>query len=300
MLTPNNYLEVGYSGYSGNDDWLSATRSEADPFTDYSPPGGGPGVSSGNILYPYLFELERDQVDVKLSTHAESFIKGDHDFKFGVSYGTGDGNTRVGAGPRGVYYYRYEYTYTYYGYEYSYPYYYRVTARPYFYGADSENIAAFVDDSWKITGNVTLNLGVRFDRTTSDIPDYPVLGPELEPDLRDHPGAAGRRRLVALVAPRRTRLADQRRRRAARLLRQVLRRQRHRQLVRAAARRAELSVRVLGRTERAVDTVLPLRAEGHHRRSEPEAAGNGSAHPGLRAPGGAQHGQSASRASTRT
>jgi hypothetical protein len=175
VLGSDNLLEVRYAGYSGDDNWLSRTRATADPFIDYSPPGGGPAQFSQNLWYPYIWDLSRDQLDVTLSHHAEEFLKGDHDFKFGVSYGQGEGDTITAGGLNGVYYYRYEYTYEYYGYEYTYPYYYRVTARPYHYGAEAESISAFVDDSWRVTENLTLNLGLRFDQHTADIPDYPLL-----------------------------------------------------------------------------------------------------------------------------
>ncbi len=175
VLNERNLLEIGYAGWRGEEHWRSRTGSTEDPFIDYSPPGGGPPLYSGSLWYPYDYDLARDQVDATLSTHADDFLKGDHEFKFGVAYGQGSADTILTGGPRGRYYYRYEYVYEYYGYEYVYPYYYRATARAYHYGADSETISAFVDDSWQITPNLTLNLGLRFDQINSDIPDFPRL-----------------------------------------------------------------------------------------------------------------------------
>ncbi len=175
VLSPNNLLEINYAGYSADEHWRSRTGSTDDPFIDYIPPDGGPPRYSGSLWYPYEWDLKRDQVDAKLSTHADNLLKGDHDFKFGVGYGTGEGDTTTAGGTNGRYFYKYEYTYEYYGYEYTYPYYYRVTARAYHYGAETETISAFVDDSWQITPNLTLNLGVRYDKVNSDIPDYPKL-----------------------------------------------------------------------------------------------------------------------------
>ena len=181
VLTPNDYLEVLYAGYSGTDNLLSATGSTAAPYADYSPADGGPTQSSGGYQWPYRWVLGRDQVDVKLSHHADDLLGGDHDFKFGISYGTGSGDTRTGIGPNGVSFYRYEY---YPGY----PLYYRYSARPYHYGADTKVASAFVDDSWQVNSNLTLNVGVRYDRHNGEIPDFPRLNDDWSPTSDIIPG----------------------------------------------------------------------------------------------------------------
>ena len=183
VLTPNDYLEIIYAGYSGKDNLLSATGSMAAPYTDYSPAEGGPSQSSGSPGYQYRWTLGRDQLDAKLSHHADDLLGGDHDFKFGISYGTGSGDTRTGGGPNGVYFYRYEY---YPGY----PYYYRVTARPFHYGADTRSVSAFIDDSWKVTSSLTLNVGVRYDRHNGEIPDFPKLNQDWSATSDIIPGVA--------------------------------------------------------------------------------------------------------------
>ncbi len=175
LFGSSTLFEARYAGYSGDDDWVSSTGSFADPFIDYSPPGGGPAVQSEGIWYPYRWDLANDQADVKLSTHAADFLGGDHEFKFGITFSRGEGDTIVAGGENGVYFYRYEYSYEYYGYTYTTPYYYRVTARPYHYGAETETISAFVQDSWQIGDRLTLNVGVRYDDVSSDIPDFPRL-----------------------------------------------------------------------------------------------------------------------------
>ncbi len=168
VLTPDDYLEILYAGYSGKDSLLSATGSQAAPYADYSPADGGPTQYSGSPGYQYRWTLGRDQLDVKFSHHADDLLAGDHDFKFGVSYGSGTGDTRTGGGPNGVYFYRYEY---YAGY----PSYYRVSARPFHYGADTTAASAFADDSWQVHPGLTLNVGVRYDRHKGEIPDFPKL-----------------------------------------------------------------------------------------------------------------------------
>jgi len=81
-----------------------------------------------------------------VSTYADDFLGGDHEFKFGVSYDKGKDEVTTSGGVNGRYYYRYEYYYPGYGY---YPYYYRVTGRAYMYGSDNEAISAYIDDSWQ-------------------------------------------------------------------------------------------------------------------------------------------------------
>jgi len=90
---------------------------------------------------------------VAVSTYADDFLGGDHEFKFGVSYDKGMDETTSSGGIRGRYFYRYVYTYTYdyYGYEYDYDYeyFYRTTAAAYTYGSENETISGFIDDSWQ-------------------------------------------------------------------------------------------------------------------------------------------------------
>ncbi len=189
VLGPNTLLEASYAGYRGIENYQSKTRSQDDPFFDKAPPGGGPWHYSGSLWYPYVWDIARDQIDIKLSTHAADFIKGDHDYTFGVSYGVGEGDTVTAGGLNGVYYYRNEYSYDYYGYTYTYEYYYRASARAYHYGAETETISAFIDDSWQVTDNLTLNVGVRIDSISSDIPDYPLLDMSWNPTGDTIPGA---------------------------------------------------------------------------------------------------------------
>ena len=52
---------------------------------------------------------------------------------------------------------------------------------PFYYGAISESIGAFVTDSWEISSRLTLNIGVRYDRHDARIPDYPRLDMDANP-----------------------------------------------------------------------------------------------------------------------
>ena len=175
----STFLEVAYSGYDGIDIYESRTGSLEDPFIDYSPPGGGPARYSGGLYYPWNWDTSQEALDVTVSTYADDFLGGDHEFKFGVGYNTGEAFSTIGGGINGRYFYRYVYTYEYeyYGTIYSndYEYFYRVTADAYTYGAENENISAFVDDSWRVNDKLTINVGVRYDDLSSDVPANPRL-----------------------------------------------------------------------------------------------------------------------------
>ena len=178
VLNANQTIEAHYAGYTGEDFWHSQTESTEPPFIDYT---NNPETYSGGLWYPYDYELSRDQVDVKMTQHADGLITGEHDFKFGISYGQGENDTIITSGANGTYYYKYEY---YAGY----PYYYKVEARPYHYGAESDSWAAFVDDAWRINDKLTLNVGVRFDQHGGDIPSYDRLDQQSRPTGEKIPG----------------------------------------------------------------------------------------------------------------
>jgi hypothetical protein len=168
VLSDVTFFEAHYTGWISNDFWRSQTGSTEPWYTDYSQT---PAVGSGSIWYPYDYKLGRDQADVKLSHYTDKFIAGDHDFKFGVSYSTGTAETEAfpcfGGECKWYYYY--------------YPYYYTYTRYPFRYGSDAQDFSAFVDDSWRITDKLTVNLGVRWDRNGGDIPAYPILDNDRNP-----------------------------------------------------------------------------------------------------------------------
>jgi outer membrane receptor protein involved in Fe transport len=171
VLGSKNLFEFHYAGWWSDDFWRSQTGSTEPPFVDYSPPGGGPPVYSGGVLFPFDYVTYLHQFNAKLSHFADDFIQGDHDFKFGVQYSYGSAETDIFAGLGGSYYYHYVYE----GYYGSYSNYYKYTFTPFRYGAKQTAASAFVDDSWQINDRLTLNLGVRYDRQNGRIPSYPRL-----------------------------------------------------------------------------------------------------------------------------
>jgi len=190
VFTDRTFVEARYSGWSSNDDNLSQTGSTEPAFFDLTPDDGGPVRYYGGVYYPWMYDTSLDQVSVSVSHFADDFIKGSHDFKFGVQASQGIAETRVAGSFTGSYYYRYAYWYDYYetGTDYFYENFYKVTGLPYWYGNDQQSWSAFIDDSWTITNRLTLNLGVRFDNHTGVYPSFPRLGFDWQPSGETIPG----------------------------------------------------------------------------------------------------------------
>jgi outer membrane receptor protein involved in Fe transport len=181
ILSDRTVFEAKYTGWTGPSSWESQTGSTEDPFVEWNPPGGGPETYSGGAIWPYEYDLDRDQFDVSLSHFADDFLAGDHEFKFGVQYNKASAETAGGPGPRGVYYYHYVYEYDYYGTIYEYEYFGKYINNPFYYGNEQDALSAYVDDSWRVNDKVTLRLGVRYDKHDAWIPDYPVLDVDWNP-----------------------------------------------------------------------------------------------------------------------
>ena len=171
-LSPNLLMEANYSGWWSDDLYQSQLGVVEDPFFDFSPPGGGPTTYSGGIYYPYDYNTSRNQFRGKVTYYAEDFLKAQHEFKFGVQFSTGKAFTEsVSYGANG--FYEYHYAYDYYGTIYNYTY--RVYQNPFQYGAENKELGLFLDDTINVSDKLTLNVGVRFDHNTADIPEYDRL-----------------------------------------------------------------------------------------------------------------------------
>lgn len=181
IFSDRTYLEARYSGWKSNDDNLSTTGSSDPAFIDYSPPGGGPTRYFGGLWYPWQYDTSTDQFNVTVSHFADDFLKGDHDFKFGIQANNGEAKTVIAPSANGTYYYHYTYNYDYYGTIYPYEYYYKIDGNPYYYGNEQELWGVFIDDSWAVSDRLTINLGLRFDRSTGIIPAFDILNATGQP-----------------------------------------------------------------------------------------------------------------------
>jgi len=129
--------------------------------------------SNANMLlysrgWYYLADRTRLQANASLTHYAEDFIKGSHDFKFGVEVERSTCRSRGGypgtGGPLGdnIYYYDYVgygYTGNYLAYQYE----------GYDFNAPYTRVEGFVQDSWQITPRLNINLGVRLSQNWGQI-----------------------------------------------------------------------------------------------------------------------------------
>jgi hypothetical protein len=179
ILSPKTFIDFKAAGFSGyyNLNPRSGRDVAGHYFDDDAPdsvPGGGPG--SGNKRHyssGYFGEHDRTrgQINASLTHYAEDFIKGNHDFKFGVEFEGAKVRNKygyTGQGPNGPGWYYEDYWgpsyYSYYygsAYDYVGPY---LATQYVGYEAKTRYIRleAFVQDSWQITDRLNINLGLRF------------------------------------------------------------------------------------------------------------------------------------------
>lgn len=163
-LSSSFLLEAHYGGWRVYGVQNGAQPNTLDPFIDFTPLAGGPPLSSGGVVYPWDNVMNRNQANAKATYYAQNFLKSQHEFRFGVQWSRGESDYQTAAGANGFY------TYSLYGYTY------RVYQSPYHYGGMNKEFGSFVDDTITVSPRLTLNLGVRFDHNTGDIPGYPILG----------------------------------------------------------------------------------------------------------------------------
>jgi len=156
-LSSKTTLDVRYSGFYGN-----VTALPTDPDAPLSQPrifDFDSGLLTGGPPFWYDYDVKRTTVTAKVSHHADDFLSGDHDFRFGVQYND--------AGVTGIYGYNdLVLTYTYGGKPYSYGY----ERQVFTYSGDARNIGAFVDDSFRVNERLTLSLGLRYDHSRAFSP----------------------------------------------------------------------------------------------------------------------------------
>lgn len=157
-------VEAHYAGWSQHEFGHGLQPNTLDPFIDYTPAGVGTNpVYTGGVTYPYEYLTSRHQVNGKISYFADKFLKSQHEFRFGVQWSRGLADTLTAAGANGFY------TYNYYGNQY------RVYQEPYRYGGITHDLGIFMDDTVTVNSRLTLNLGMRFDHNSGDIPSYQNL-----------------------------------------------------------------------------------------------------------------------------
>jgi outer membrane receptor protein involved in Fe transport len=158
-------------------------RDRFDPHSgDFTTPGhvdSGTGVASVNTTELHTRQNQNQtSVAATLSRSADNFIKGSHDFKFGVQYSQGTNLQNQGL-PGGVSFLDY----------YGLPY--RMTVRTTSSVIGRVRTAgAYVQDNWSATERVTLNLGLRFDHSMGDIPATNQLDPTFTDSVGTYAGVS--------------------------------------------------------------------------------------------------------------
>jgi len=121
------------------------------------------GQGSGGSYGFGSFGRRRIDLEGKVTHYAADFLEASHDFKFGVQFARGGHDGFYGY-PGGAFYYDYA----------GEPYiaYFR---QPLVYGGQSQNLGAFAEDTLRLGDRLSVNLGVRFDRSQARSQDLPAV-----------------------------------------------------------------------------------------------------------------------------
>jgi outer membrane receptor protein involved in Fe transport len=160
VMSDKTVLEARVSGFYGKD--------HADPLVE-SEPRIKPryidldtGEITGGIYSWYDGDSWKTAASVKLSHFSDKFLGGSHDFKFGVQFNKGGGDYVSGFN---------DYIYTSGGVpSYAYGY-----ATPGHVAGNERGLGVFVDDTFRLSDRLTLNLGVRYDNSRASFDSYPLL-----------------------------------------------------------------------------------------------------------------------------
>jgi len=173
-LSQRTTLDFRYSGFYGNvNEYPSDPNAPRDQrrFVDLDT-----GLITGGHYYWYNYDSRRTTLTAKLSHHADDFLGGDHDFRFGVQYNN--------ASVTGIYGYNDTvFSYSYYGYQYNYGY----ERQLFSYSGTARNIGAFADDSFRVNDRLTLNVGLRYDYSKAFAPEQDELDENKNPTGTTYP-----------------------------------------------------------------------------------------------------------------
>ena len=114
-----------------------------------------------NSAWFYRGDRTRLQANVSVTHHADDFIKGNHDFKFGADFIYNTERDRYGY-TNGAYYLDYDGS----------PYW-RIEYEGYDVKADMKTFSFYAQDSWTISDRLTINPGIRVDLSRGGVNDIP-------------------------------------------------------------------------------------------------------------------------------
>ncbi len=172
VLSDKTYIEARVSGFYGKD--------HADPLQDGEPRVKpryldlDTGQITGGIYSWYDGDSWKSAASFKVSHFSDKFLGGSHDFKFGVQFNEGGGDYVSGYN---------DYIRTYSGvpaYAYGY-------LTPGHVAGKTRGIGLYVDDTFRLSERLTLNLGVRYDYNKAGFDSYPLLDVEGNPTGQSTP-----------------------------------------------------------------------------------------------------------------
>lgn len=160
VISKDSFFDLKYAGYYSPNDYQPAFGGSI-----YDPPhyDGATGVTFNGPVWPWFYKVTRNQANATLTHFADDFLAGDHEFKVGVQFNRGSTDTYGGYGGGKFYYDFGGEPYLLYEWD---------TNR---YGGTVINVGGFIDDSWKVSNRLTINLGLRFDHHDAYIPALPLM-----------------------------------------------------------------------------------------------------------------------------
>jgi hypothetical protein len=160
VISDKTFFEARYAGFYGYDRWAPNSGSTSIPgHYDLAT-----GVYSMNSVSWYDGNIWKTQVSAKLTHYIET-SKGSHNLRGGVQYINGGTDYRQGLSG-GMEYYDYAGQPD------------ELLVQAPYHGGDSSkmwNIGAYIDDTWDINDHIGLTLGLRFDHSIGNVPNYPQL-----------------------------------------------------------------------------------------------------------------------------
>jgi hypothetical protein len=156
LFSDYTFMETKLAYFSGYYDLIPNGGYDIAGHYDYAT-----GWETANSTWFYRGDRSRLQANVAVTHHADDFIKGSHDFKFGTEFLYTTQRDRYGY-PTGAYY----------GDWYGEPYW-LIEYGGYDIKADMSTFTVYAQDSWSIGDRLTINPGVRMDLSWGGVDDLP-------------------------------------------------------------------------------------------------------------------------------
>lgn len=156
LFSDYTFMEAKLAYFTGYYDLIPNSGPDISGHYDYAT-----GWSTVNSVWFYRGDRSRLQTNASVTHHADDFIKGSHDFKFGAEFLRTTERDRYGY-TNGAFY----------GDWYGEPYW-RIEYEGYDIKGDMNTVTLYAQDSWSISDRLTINPGVRMDVSWGGVDDLP-------------------------------------------------------------------------------------------------------------------------------